>query len=294
MKVKIITDSTCDLPQDLIKEHEIDVVPLFVHIDDKAYRDGIDITPEQVFSAIRDGKVPTTSQVTPETFLEVFEPYARQGVPCIYLAFSSRLSGTCQSGVLAVRQLKEKYPNTDISVVDTRSGSVGQGLVVLEAAKLSAAGKSKKEIVDRARQVSSHMVHLFTVDDLVYLQRGGRVSKTTAFIGSLLKIKPLLQVENGEMIPIEKIRGNLKALKRLVELAEEKGANLRDQIVGISHANDFEMAKKLKSMLETTLGCQQFVINNIGSVLGAHIGLGGVAAFFVAKAPNNPEAGEVN
>lgn len=282
MTVKIITDSACDLPKALIKEYDIEVIPLLVLLDGKELVDGQDITPEQVYAAIRAGKVPRTNQTPGKTFQQVFQKYLQLGQECVYIAFSSKLSGTCQTGMMVAQELNKHSEKGSVEVVDTLCGSMGQGLLVLEAAKMAKAGMTVPEIIEKVKGEAPHMEHLFTVDDLNYLYRGGRVSRTSAFVGSLLKIKPLLHVENGMMIPFQKVRSKQKAIKRLVEVMAEKCSGI-SQIIGISHADDPEAAMTLKGIIEKTFGYKDIIVNVVGSVLGCHIGVGGVAVFFLNK-----------
>lgn len=278
MSVKILTDSACDLPQELVEQYDIEVIPLLVLLDGKEHVDGKDITPQQVYDAIRAGKMPQTNQTPADIFYQVFSRYMNSGRSCIYISFSSKLSGTCQTGMMVAKQLNDQ--GADVQVIDTLCGSMGQGLVVLEAAKMAQAGVSKAKIVDNINQMSKHMEHIFTVDDLNYLFRGGRVTRTSAFVGSLLKIKPLLHVKDGLMLPFEKVRGKNKAIKRLVQIMGERCGKI-SQTIGISHADDLVSALKLKELLEKTYGYKDIVVNIVGSVLGCHIGLGGVAVFFL-------------
>lgn len=281
MTIQILTDSACDLPQELVEEHGIEVIPLLVELDGREYVDGRDISPEQVYGAIRAGKAPRTNQTPANIFHQVFSKFASLGKSCLYIAFSSKLSGTCQTGMMVAQQLNQQ-DGADIQVVDSLCGSLGQGLVVLEAAKMARAGKERGQIVERVQQLSRHMEHIFTVDDLEYLQRGGRVGRTAALVGSLLNIKPLLHVKDGLMVPIEKVRGKNKAIKRILEIMEERCHQLCHTI-GISHADDKESALKLKELIEAKFGCRDIVVNIVGSVLGCHIGIGGVAVFFLNK-----------
>lgn len=278
--VKIITDSACDLPQDLIEKNDIEVIPLLVQLDGKELVDGKDICPEQVYSAIRAGKIPRTSQTPAQIFKQVFMKFIDLGQRCLYIAFSSKLSGTCQTGMMVAQDLNEENAGGFIEVVDTLCGSMGQGLLVLEAARMAKDGRTVPEIAHRIRRQAPHMEHLFTVDDLDYLYRGGRVSRTSAFVGSLLKIKPLLHVKEGQMIPFQKVRGKNKAIMRLVEIMGEQCSKL-GQTIGISHADDPEAAMFLKNLIEKSFGYKDIVVNVVGSVLGCHIGLGGVAVFFL-------------
>ncbi len=281
MSLQIITDSACDLPRELVEKCGIEVLPFFVYIAGKEYVDGKNITPDQVYDAIRDDLVPTTAQVPMETFLATFRKYASLGKDCLYLSFSSQMSGSCGTARLVAEQVEKEYPGVKITVVDTLSGSLGQGLIVLEAARLVEEGKNADEIIERVRELSQNRVeHVFSVDDLNYLHRGGRVSYASAFLGSLLNVKPILHVRDGLIIPFQKVRGKKKAIGRIVDLVQKRAADPQ-QLIAITHADDPNMAEQLQNALREMLGCCNFVVNVVGSVLGCHIGLGGVAAFFV-------------
>ncbi|MEN2466783.1 DegV family protein [Ornithinibacillus sp. JPR2-1] len=281
--VTIMADSASDLTKDYFTEYGMEMVSLTVHLEDKDYKDGIDITPKNVFDAMREGKSPKTSQVSPQTFKSIFTEYAKSNQTLIYLAFSSELSGTYQTAKMMEQEVKEDYPDADISIIDTKCASIGYGLVVLNAARLAKEGKSKEEIIDDAKKRALHMEHIFTVDDLEYLKRGGRVSKTAAFVGTLLNIKPILHVEDGKLIPLEKMRGTKKLLGRMVELMEERGGNFENQVIGISHGDDLERAEALAKMIKDKFGVKEVVIEFVGSAIGAHSGPGTLALFFLNK-----------
>lgn len=282
LTLKIITDSACDLPQEIIEKYDVDVLPFLVYIDDQEYRDGVNITTRQVYDAIRAGKVPTTAQVPMDAIVETFKKYAEQGRECLYLSFSSKLSGTCNTVQMVAAEMKKRVHDFKISIVDTLSGSLAQGLIVLEAAQMAKAGVDNASILTRARQRSNNNVeHLFSVEDLNYLYRGGRVGHASAFLGGLLQVKPLLHVQDGLMIPFQKVRGKNIAIRRIVDLVKERSLGHPEQIIGITHADDPAAAEQLQDLLGDTLGYQNFIVNLIGSVLACHIGIGGVAAFLV-------------
>ncbi len=292
MNVKIITDSACDLPEELIKQYDVDVLPFLVYIDDQEYVDGHTIKPEQVYAAMRAGKIPTTAQVPIERMISTFTDYASQNQPCLYISFSSKLSGTCNTARLVAQGVQEKYPQWEITIIDSLTGCLGQGLIVLEAAQMAKAGVPATQIIQRVKGRSKNNVeHVFSVDDLNYLYRGGRVSYASAFIGGILSVKPILHVKDGLMVPFQKVRGKKAAIKRIGELVEERSFGHPDQLVAISHADDPDSAAILKDLLATTLGYKNFLVNVVGSVLGCHIGLGGVAAFFVNSQVSEPNLG---
>ncbi|RDW19937.1 DegV family protein [Oceanobacillus chungangensis] len=288
MTVKILADSATDLSKEHYNEFDIEMVPLTVHLDDKDYQDGVTIEPLTVYNAMREGKVPKTSQVSPLTFKTIFTPYAEKNQPLVYIAFSSQLSGTYQTAKMMLQEVLEEYPEAPIQIIDTKCASLGYGLVVLHAAKLAKSGASIKEIVDDATYQAKHMVHLFTVDDLEYLYRGGRVSKTAAFVGTLLKIKPLLHVDDGKLIPLEKIRGSKKVFGRMLDMMEERGADFKNQKIGICHSDDLERATQLANRISEKfeIAVDDIEIVMIGAVIGAHVGPGTIGLFFSNK-PNN-------
>lgn len=202
--MRIFADSASDLPKLFFETNQVELAPLRVHIDDKEYEDINDINSTEVYAEIRNGKQPKTSQTSPEHFLRIFEDLAKSGEPGIYIAFSSELSGTYSTAVMMKEQLIETYPEMKLTIIDSKCASLGYGLLVKEAVKLRDEGLSHTEIEEKIRYNAKHMEHLFTVDDLDYMARGGRVSKASAFIGGLLNIKPVLHVEEGKLVPIEK------------------------------------------------------------------------------------------
>ncbi|WP_431800199.1 DegV family protein [Halobacillus andaensis] len=285
MSVAIISDSACDLSLDYLHKMNVECLPLGVTIRDKEYEDGKSITPEKVYSLMRNGEAPKTSQVSPEAFRKTFTTYVEQGKPFIYFAFSSELSGTYQTAKMIEQEIKEEQPEAQFEVIDTKAASLGYGLIIIRAAELAQEGKSINEIVQTGRYYSDHIEHIFTVDDLEYLYRGGRVSKTAAFVGSLLKIKPLLHVDNGKLIPLEKIRGSKKVLKRMIDLMKERGVSLDQQRIAISHGDDIETAQKLSAMIKEEFGTKDIHIEMVGAVIGAHAGPGTIALFFLNDQP---------
>ena len=193
-------------------------------------------------------------------------------------SFSSELSGTYQSSVVIKEEVKETYADLDLEIIDTKCASLGQGLVVFKMAK---DGASKEDILNRVAFLMNHMEHIFTVADLQYLVRGGRLSKVAGFIGGLLNIKPILNVEEGKLVPLEKVRGKKKVLSRIVDIMEERGKDLKAQTIGITHGDDLETAEALKSLITERFGCEVFIVNTIGAAIGAHTGPGVITLFFL-------------
>lgn len=286
MSFKIITDSAADLPEEIIKEYDIQVLPLLVTYGEEAYEDGVTMKPKDLFDDMRAGKVFKTAQVPVGNFIDEFRKCVKEGTDVIYIAFSSALSGTYQGAVMAQKQVLSSNSDIKIDVIDTKCASLGFGLVVYYAAKMAKEGKSREEIIDAVNFYSGHIEHIFTVDDLEYLYRGGRVSKTAAFVGGLLNIKPILDVEEGKLIPLEKRKGRKRVLKRMLEIMEERGLNLDEQTVAISHGDDLETASELQDMIKEKFGTRDFVINTIGAAIGAHAGPGTIALFFLNELRN--------
>ncbi|PFM07006.1 fatty acid-binding protein DegV [Bacillus cereus] len=284
MSVKIITDSAADLPVELLQAYDIDLIPLRVYDEaETEYLDGVTLESVTLLQKMREGAVYRTSLPSLETFQEKFVSYAKEGNPCIYLAFSSELSGTYQSSVVIKEEVKETYADLDLDleIIDTKCASLGQGLVVLEAAKMAKDGASKEDILNRVAFLMNHMEHIFTVADLQYLVRGGRLSKVAGFIGGLLNIKPILNVEEGKLVPLEKVRGKKKVLSRIVDIMEERGKDLKGQTIGITHGDDLETAEALKLLITERFGCEVFIVNTIGAAIGAHTGPGVITLFFL-------------
>ncbi len=224
--MRIFADSACDLPKSFFEENDVTLFPLHVLIDDNDYEDIVTIESKEVYEAIRNGKHPKTSQVSPELFLNKWKELAESGEDGLYIAFSSELSGTYNTAIMMKDQVKETNPRMNLVIIDSKCASLGYGLLVKEAVRLRNTGDDVRTIERKIRIMAAHMEHLFTVEDLDYLARGGRVSKTSAFIGGLLNIKPLLHVEGGKLVPVEKHRGRKKVLRRMVDLMAERGEQL--------------------------------------------------------------------
>ena len=283
MTIKILSDSGCDLPIEIIKEYEIEVLPIILIKDDKEYLDKVNLEPEKVYSDMRNGEVYKTAQIPPNVFDAKFREYAERGEQLIYICFSSGLSGTYQTSLIAKELILEEYPNFEIDIVDSKAATSGFGTMVYEAAKMAKEGKSKKEILSMLEFYIKHMEHVFTVDNIEYLFRGGRVTRTQAFVGGLLNIKPVLNMEDGKLVPLEKIRGKNKLIKTMLNIMEERSldADLKNQTIGISHGDDLETALKIKAMIMENYGTKDFIINTIGGAIGAHSGPGTIAITFL-------------
>ena len=288
MGIRILSDSACDLPEDIINKYDIDILPIIVLKDQTEYLDKINISPKQVYDDMRKGVVYKTAQISPSMFNEKFKEYAEKGEQVIYIAFSSGLSGTYQTSLFVRENIRESYPEFDLEIIDSKSASGGFGLIVLQAAKMAKEGRSKEEILKMIEFYIENIQHIFTVDDIEYLFRGGRVTRTKAFVGGLLNIKPVLHVDKGKLVPLEKIRGKNKVFKKMLDLIEERsqGANLKEQTIIITHGDDLESAIKMKELISERFGVSDFLINTIGASIGAHSGPGTLALFFMAKDPS--------
>jgi len=282
MKIKFILDSAADMPEELTDKYDIDVFPLYIHHGDKQYKDGIGITSKKVYENMKNGEVYKTSQVAVNDFMEKFEEYAKKDKTVIYPAFSSELSGTFQSAVLAKNKIKEKYPDFDITIIDTKSASMGVGLALYNVLQeMEKNNLNKKEIIEKIKYYAEHMEHIFTVEDLDYLVRGGRLNKISGLVGGILNIKPIIEVENGKLEQLEKKKGSKKVRKRIIELFLEKGTNIAEQNLAILHANSKKKAEEFKSEIEEKTKYKSVIFSDIGAVIGAHTGPGTYGIIFL-------------
>jgi DegV family protein with EDD domain len=281
--IKIMVDSTCDLPESIIKTYDIRVLPLKISLEGKEYRDKETIQVDEVYAAMRRGIIPRTSLPNPRDIYAMFEDYCTKGQDFIYLAFSSALSGTCQLACSILKEFKARYPLINMKVIDTKAGSAATGLIALRTLKLIKSGCSFTGIVEKVQELAKGVEHIFTVADLNWLVKGGRLSKAKGLIGSILDIKPIIHVNDGYMEVIKKVRGGKKVLETIVDIMAERGASLKNQIIGISYAADAAISEQMKELIRERLGCNNFMINKIGSVLAAHLGIGGVGVFFFNK-----------
>lgn len=285
--MRIFADSACDLPKTFFEENDVSLIPLRVLVNGQEYDDIVAIESKEIYKAIREGQHPKTSQASPEVLLETWKEFAATNEDGLYIAFSSELSGTYNTAVMMKDQVKATNPNMNLVIIDSKCASLGYGLLVKEAVRLRDAGEDVRTIERKIRFMANHMEHLFTVEDLDYLAKGGRVSKASAFIGGLLNIKPLLHVESGKLVPIEKLRGRKKVLRRMVDLMAERGTHLDEQVIAISHGDDENMANEVKATIEEKFHPKSIEIHMIGSAVGAHAGPGTIAVFFLNKPPEN-------
>lgn len=282
---KIVTDSCCDLSQQMIEELGIDVIPLSVVMGDSTYLnypDWREISPKDFYGALRNKQSASTSAINMDTFIETFEKHLEKGYDVLYLAFSSALSGTFNASNLAAKELAEKYPDRKVLCCDSLAASMGQGLFVYYVANYSK-DKTIEEVYNYAESIKQNIVHWFTVDDLGFLHRGGRISSVTAVVGSILSVKPILHVsEEGKLINVSKVRGRKSSIKQLCENVASCAVNLKDQVIFISHGDCEDEAHELERLMKEK-GVKDVVINYIGPVIGAHSGPGTLAIFCFAE-----------
>ena len=286
---QIISDSCVDLPASLAKELELHILPLKVTVKGREYQNFLDhreIDPRTFYDLLRDKEVATTAQANPQECIQIMEPILKKGEDVLFIVFSSQLSGTYNSCLIAQRELAETYPEREILVIDSVSASMGQGLLVTKAAKLRQAGKSLSEVKDFVENIKTEICHLFTVSDLGHLRRGGRLSTSSYILGSLISIKPLLHVSlEGKLKVYGKARGRFKSLNNLVKRMQETYDHDRNDLIFISHGDNLNDAHYVRDLIKEKLKItdDMFVINEIGPVIGAHSGVDTLAIFYVGN-----------
>ena len=283
----LLTDSSADLSQQLVEELGVEVLPLCFTMGDKTYRnwpDNREMDPEEFYRMLREGGMATTSAVNVGDYTEALTPFLEAGKDVLVLAFYSGLSATCNSARIAAQELSEQYPQRRVRVVDTLCASLGQGLLVWHAARLKQAGKSLDEVGDWAEENKLQLCHWFTVSDLHFLKRGGRISSATAVLGTMLSIKPVMHVDDeGHLIKVGTARGRGASLKALVGHMTATADDPGNQGVFISHGGCLEDARKVAEDVKARFGTKEVVINYVGPVIGAHSGPGTVALFFLGS-----------
>ncbi len=285
-KFDIITDSGCDMPQEYYNEHAVTCVRLGFTMNNVNYEgeSGERITEKEFYQKLREGAMPTTYQVTGETAKQYIEKSLQQGNDVLIIAFSSGLSGTAGSFIVAARELSKTYPKRKIRMVDSLSASMGEGLLLDYAVKYADLGHTLDETADYVESLKLHICHLFTVDNLFHLKRGGRVSATTALVGSILKIKPVMHVDNeGHLVPIGKAIGRKKSLRSLVEQMEETATLQENDPIFISHGDCMEDVEYVKGLLKEKYPSAPIFVHYVGSVIGTHSGCGTLAIFYKGK-----------
>lgn len=281
---KIITNTTADLPLSYIEENNLGVMIFNYTIKEETYSRGHELDWKEFYSMMRQGHMSTTSQVNPEECRSYFEEYLQETRELLYLCFSSGLSGTYGNACLAAEQVMEEHQDCRIRVIDTRCASMGEGLLVYKAVEQKKAERTMEETADWVEENIPHLVHIFTVDDLNHLYRGGRVSRTAAIVGTMVGIKPILHVDDeGHLIPLSKVRGRKKSLNALVDYMADKMGSFRESndMIFISHGDALEDAEFVRDEIKSRFGIEGCMINHIGPTIGAHSGPGTIALFFM-------------
>lgn len=283
---RIATDSTADLPKEFLQEKGIPCIQLSYILDGVTYGEEKVLDDKEFYKKMRSGQMPTTSQVNPEDAKKFLGEIAKTEKEILMLAFSSGLSGSCNSMRIAAQEVMEETPDCKICVIDSLCASMGEGLFVYKAVELREQGLSMEETAAWLEEHKKNFVHVFTVDDLFHLHRGGRVSRTAAVVGSLAGIKPVLHVDDeGHLINIAKIRGRKKALQELVNYMQKKQENYagENDTVMIAHGDCLEDAEYVRDLVREKFGVEKIMINMLGPVIGTHTGPGLVALFFMGE-----------
>lgn len=278
----IVSDSTVDLPKEYLQSKQVPIISLSYIMDGVTYEEMDGLSHKEFFEKLRAGSLPTTSQINPEQAREALEPFAKEGKDILYIGFSSGLSGSYNSVRMAAEDLKEEYPDINIIAIDSLCACMGEGLLLYKALELKEHGMSMEEIAKWVEANKLHICHNVTVDDLNHLHRGGRISKTTAVVGSMIKIKPIIHMsDEGKLVVIGKERGRKKSLVSIVDRMEKQMQGYDNDIVMITHGDCIEDTEFVKKQVEERFGIHNVMINGIGSVIGSHTGAGVVAVFFM-------------
>lgn len=280
----ISTDSTCDLPDTYIREHNLLIHPLFYTMNNTIYGGDKNMDAKEFYDALRKENIATTMASNPEDILEKFRTVLRSGMDILHIGFSSALSCSFNNAVLAANQLREEFPDRKIYCVDSLAASMGQGLMVHYAVTKKDAGMSVDDLFCWLEDNKLHFCHQFTVDDLHFLQRGGRISKTVAVLGTMINVKPLLHVNNeGRLIPLCNVRGRKKALSTLVDNMASQISGFTNDIIFISHGDCISDAQYVGELITQRFGITNIVYNYVSPTIGSHSGPGTVALFFLGK-----------
>lgn len=283
-KYLIYTDVTSDLPDSFYKENNVGLLYLSYTMGGIEYCGSNTLPFKDFYDRMRNGELPKTSQIAPETYEAEFERVLNDGYDILNISFSSNLSGSYNSARIAAESLSEKYPDSKIRVIDSLCASLGEGLLLYKAVQLKNEGKSLDEVADWVEENKLHLCHMFTVDDLMHLHRGGRVSRASAIAGSILGIKPILHVDNeGRLVPISKVRGRKQSLIALVDEMGKRIENWENTTIAISHGDCEDEAIFVRDLITKRFGIKNCIINYVGTVIGAHSGPKTMALFFMGE-----------
>ncbi len=277
---QIIADSTCDLAETLLRPYSLCVLPLTISVDGRDYADGVDLSVAELHKLMRRGIFPGTAQIAYDTMRSCFARCCADGIDFIYLAFSSEMSGCCSLARVIIDELQPLYPAVRMTAFDTRGGSSATGLIALQALKMAAAGAPYDDILAEITAMTGCVEHIFSVADLNWMVKGGRIAKPLGFVGSRLSLRPWLDVEGGRMVVKGIVRGTKKAVETVAQEVARRAAAFPDQLIAITHADDPDAAASVQMQLKSLLPACRTTICQIGGVLSVHIGLGGVGVFF--------------
>lgn len=280
----ITTDSNSDMDPVYLADNEVGVIPHYYTVEEEVYGDGRELSNHEFYDAMRAGKKTTTMASNPAVILEKFEAYAKQGKDILHISFSSELSCAYNNIVNCANEIMESYPEMKIIVIDTLSASLGEGIMIRKAVEMKKEGKSLEETADWIREYCPYINVQFTVDNLDYLYRGGRLSKSSALLGTVINIKPILYVnKEGKLVALSKVRGRKKSLTTLVDNMEERLGEFRDKqiFVGVVHGDCEEDARYIANMITERFGYTDIVIRPIGPSIGAHSGPGTIGIVFM-------------
>jgi DegV family protein with EDD domain len=283
--IKLIVDSACDINSEITDNYDIEVIPLNITIDGVSYLDGIDIDIDTVYKHMKNGKVPKTSQVSFESVSKAIDKCISNNDDFIYLAFSSKLSCTYDFAKKIIDEYKKKYTERKMAIIDSKGGAGGNGLIALQALKMIKRNLPFETIVNQIQFMIDHIVYYFTITDLEWLSKGGRINKTMGHVGNVLNIKPYLTVKDGKMVVTKMIHGSKKTIQTLIKDVKIGTEKFSNQIIAISHADDLNAALNVEQKIkEAVVGCKTTIFE-ISAVLGSHLGIGGVAVFFLNEKP---------
>ena len=276
----LMTDSTIDLPVKILETLNIEVIPMTFVVEGKVFVDG-SISSKDFYAKLRNKIVPTTSQISPSVYTEQFSKFAKEGKDILYVCFSSGLSGTYNSALIAAKDVMKSYPECKIVVVDSLCASIGEGVLVYEMALKKNSGAALEDLADWAEKNKLNICHWFVVDDLKHLQRGGRIPQSVALVGSMMNIKPILILDDfGKLKVVEKVRGKSKAAEYMISQIEKHAKDVCLQTLYVVHGDCEEEAKDFANKIKEKLKVKNFVIGNIGSIIGSHVGPGTLAVVF--------------
>ena len=281
-KFDLLVDSCCDLPFDYLKENNIELVSMIINLNYKEYVDDLGKTFDYnwFMDQLKLGEMPSTSQINIGAYSEVFKKYINSEIPLLYVAFSSELSGSQRNAYSALRLLEEENESVNVKIIDSKAASLGEGLLVKEMIKQRADGKTIDEVINWLENNINRVHSWVTVNDLNHLERGGRISKTSAAIGSLVKIKPIINVDkNGKLVNVGKTRGRNKSLEKIVSETKRTIENSEEQTLLVAYAGDLEAAEHVKELIEKNISVKGIELLPMGPTIASHTGYGAIAIF---------------